>query len=128
MDSLCVGNKNANKTFGMKFVNNKAFSEVVDYAANTKKMSELDTALNTLKKANKGDVLIIHGTTPDNRVYSNFNMNKHAVQNLGAKTPAEASYNAILDLSQLGRKFRKLVGGDVKTNITKESINKEYTV
>ena len=54
MDRLCVGNKNANKTFGMKFVNNKAFSEVVDYAANAKKMSELDTGVKHFKKGKQG--------------------------------------------------------------------------
>ena len=56
------------------------------------------------------------------------NMNKRAVQNLGAETPEKASFNGILDLAQLGKMFKKLVGGDVVENINVNDIFKKYTV
>ena len=115
--------------FKAKFVNNAAFKEVVDYAANTKKLRELDNALHNLKSANEGDILIIHGKTPAG-IYSSFRMSHRSVQNLsmGAETPAESSFNAIIDLSSLGRKFKKLVGAEVKTTVTAEDIIKNYAV
>ena len=114
-------------TFSAKFVNNKAFQEVVKYAKDTKQLQELDTALNKINNSNTGDILLIHGTVPGG-VYSNFNMGKRAVQNLGAETPEKASFNAIMELGELGRKFRKLIGGEVKSNLKAEDVIKKYSV
>ena len=120
---------NQNQTaFSAKFINNKAFQEVVQYAKKTNQLQELDTALNKLNNANTGDILLIHGTVPGG-VYSNFNLGgRHAVQNLGAETPAKASFNGILELAELGRKFKKLFGREVKSNIKTDDIIKKYSV
>jgi hypothetical protein len=72
--------------------------------------------------------LIIHGTTPTNQVYSSFRLGTKSVQNLGAKTPAQASFNAILELDEFGRKFRKLVCGDAKSYLKPEDLIKKYTI
>ena len=87
----------------------------------------MDTALNKINNANSGDILLIHGTVP-NGVYSNFNMGKRSVQNLGAETPEKASFNAILELGELGRKFRRLIGGEVKSNLKAEDLISKYGV
>lgn len=113
--------------FGARF-NKKGLTEVVNYAKETGQLQALDSALNKLLHANDGDILIIHGKTPDGEIYSNFTMGKKTVQNLTAdsKTPAEASFKGILELGELGRKFRRLVGGDVKENLKAEDIISRY--
>lgn len=124
-----ISNKNYSSTsFGAKF-EPKALKEVIEYAANTKQLRKLDAALNNILHANEGDILIIHGKTPDGRVFSNFTMGKRTIQNLtnGAASPQEASFNAILELGELGRKFRSLIGGNVKENITASEIYSRYS-
>ena len=120
---------NNQPTFSAKFVNNAAFRDVITYAEKNGKMGILDGALNNLSHANKGDILLIHGQVPAG-IFSSFTMNNRSVQNLalGAKTAPETSFNAIIDLSTLGRKFRKLVGGDVKTDYNADDIIKKYSV
>ena len=120
--------------FNAKIVNNNAFKEVINYAKSSGKLSELDSILHKIDNANSGNILIIHGKTPMG-IFSSFTWQKpfskmNSVQNLtlGANSPAEASYNALVELSALGRKFRKLVGGNIKENITEESIIKNYSV
>ena len=117
------------QTFGAKVINNKAFIEVICYAEKNGLLKELDGALNNLKNANSGDLLIIHGKTP-NGIYSNFNMNKRSVQNManGAKSPEEASFDALLELGELGYKFKKLVGGNIEYKLTPEELIKKYGV
>ncbi len=114
-------------TFSAKFVNNKAFQEVVKYAKDNNRLQELDSALNKINNTAGSDILLIHGKV-QNGVYSNFNMGKRAVQNLGAETPEKASFNAILELGELGRKFRKLLGGDVKSTLKENELISKYTV
>ncbi len=121
-----ISKKCNHPAFTAKFIPNKAFKEVVDYAQKTKQLRALDSALNNLKKANEGDILIMHGSN-GNRVFSNFTMGKRSIYNQTANTPAEASLNGIIDLGTLGSKFRKLVGGNVKENITANDIMKNYT-
>ena len=127
---------NHNMSFDAKFINNNAFSDVVCYAVKNGKLKELDSALNTINNANPGDILIVHGKISAG-TFSNFTyfVNKlstirRSVQNLtlGATSPEESSYNAIIDLATLGRKFRKLVGSNVKENISPSSIFDKYTV
>lgn len=126
MDVKAVGNE---RTFGAKFIKNKAFEEVVRYAKKTSRIKDLDSALNNLANANPGDILIIHGKT-QNCIFSNFNLGKRCFQNLvnDAKTPEEASFNAIIELGELGRKFRRLIGGNVKFTLKAEDLIKRYTV
>ena len=112
--------------FTAKFIPNKAFKEVVDYAAKNSQLRALDSALNTLKKANDGDILIIHGSK-NGKTFSNFTMGKRSVVNIGTNSPAEATFNGIIDLASLGRKFRSLVGGEVQEKITVNDIIKNYT-
>jgi len=113
--------------FTAKFIPNKAFKEVVDYAAETKQLRALDSALNNINKANDGDILITHGQTASG-VFSNFTLKRRSSVNLGANcSPAEASFNGILELGQLGRKFRSLFGGNVKECISPADIIKNYT-
>ncbi len=113
--------------FTAKFVPNKAFREVVEYAKNTRQLAALDGALHNIKNANDGDILIIHGETPSG-VFSNFTMGRKTITNTSYKTPEESSFKAILELGTLGRKFRTLVQGDVKSKVTKDDIMKNYTV
>ena len=117
---------NKQSSFTAKFVPNKAFKEVVAYAESTKQLRALDSALNSIRKANEGDILIVHGSV-NNHVFSNFTLGKRSVYNANAQTPEEASFNGILDLGTLGSKFRKLVGGNVKENITANDIMQNYT-
>ena len=126
MDITAISNE---KAFRAKFVKNKAFEEVVRFAEKTSKMKDLDTALNNLANANSGDILIIHGKT-SNGIYSNFNMGKRSVQNLTneAKTPEEASFIALLELGELERKFRRLIGGNVKYTLKAEDMINKYGV
>lgn len=113
--------------FTAKFVPNKAFREVVEYAKNTRQLAALDGALHNIKNANDGDILIIHGETPSG-IFSNFTMGRKTITNTSYKTPEESSFKAILELGTLGRKFRTLVHGDVKSKVTKDDIMKNYTV
>ncbi len=124
-----ISNKNySSPSFRAKF-EAKALKEVVDYAAKNKQLRKLDTALNNILHANEGDILIIHGKTPDGRIFSNFTMGKHTIQNFsnGAQSPQEASFNGILELGELGRKFRSLVGGDVKDKTTAQELISRYS-
>ena len=115
------------QTFGAKIVNNKAFLEVVNYAEKNSMLRDLDIALNNLSNANSGDILIIHGKTP-NGIYSSFNMNKRSVQNMtnGAKSPEESSFNALIELGDLERKFKKLVGGKIESKLNAADLIKKY--
>lgn len=115
------------QNFTGKFINTKSFQEVVKYAEKVKRLPELDTALNRLNSVKTEDILLIHGKSGD-RVFSNFNMGKRAIQNLGAATPEEASFNAILELGELGRKFRRLVGGEAASKLTADDVIKKYGV
>ena len=45
-----------------------------------------------------------------------------------AETPEKASFNAILELGELGRKFRRLIGGEVKSNLKAEDLISKYGV
>ncbi len=123
-----ISNRCSAQNFGAKF-ESKALKEVINYASQNKKLRELDSALNNILHANDGDILIIHGKTPDGRVYSNFTLGKRTVQNPvnGAKTPEEASFNGILELGKLDSLFRRLVGGNVKENITPAEIYARYS-
>ncbi len=118
-------------SFSAKFINNKAFQEVVKYAEETKQLQLLDDALNRLNNTKTGDILLIHGKT-SNGVYSNFSMgnmgNKKSILNLGAETPEKASFDGIIELGELGRKFRRLIGGEFKSTLKSEDIIKKYSV
>ena len=122
-------NCNNNVAFQAKFMNTKSFKEVVEYAEKNNKLLELDSAFNKLHNVQGQDILIIHGQTPAG-IYSSFRMGNRSVQNLSmkAKTPQESSFNAILELSELGRKFRKLLGGEVKTDLSAEQVISKYSV
>lgn len=111
--------------FGANFINTKSFREVLDYAEKNGKLLELDGALNRLHEANTGDILLIHGKT-DAGVYSSFRMGHRSVQNLGANLPEEASYKAIVELGELGRKFRRLIGGDVQSSLSAKRVLQKY--
>lgn len=122
-----VTNQQNQTAFSARFINNQAFRDVVSYAEKTKQLTQLDGALNRLNNANSGDILLIHGKIGD-KVYSNFNMGRHSLQNLGAETPEKASFDAIIELGKLERKFRKLIGGDVKSSLNGEDLIKKYSV
>lgn len=122
---------NQSPAFNAKFQNNKAFQEVVQYAADNNCLRTFDTALNTLKKADDCTIVITHGLNREGGIFSTFLKDRRSVSNYvaEAKSPAEASFDGILELSWLGKKFKSLVGtSKPKQNITKESILKEYSV
>lgn len=111
--------------FTAKIVPNQAFKDVIKYAKETNQLRALDTALNNLKKANDGDIIIIHGKN-SNGSFSNFQMGRRSVGNKVYETPEESSFFGLQELSLLGRKFRSLVGGNVKSKVTPETIMNEY--
>lgn len=118
-------------TFSAKFVNNQQFREVVQYAQEKGCMRTLDSALNTIKKANKGNITILHGKTSEGTIFSSFTTGRRSVPNniADASSPAEASFDGILELSMLTKKFRSLLGvSNIDQNINTNSIIKEYTV
>lgn len=126
-----IQSTNSCPTFNAKFKNNKAFQEVVQYAVDNNCLRTLDSALNTLKKADDCTIVVAHGLDNKGGIYSTFLKDRRSVSNsvAEAKSPAEASLDGILELSWLGRKFRSLVGtSQPKQNITKEGIINEYTV
>ena len=87
--------------------------------------------MNTLKKADECTIVAQHGVNENGIMFSTFQKGRRSVSNsvADAKSPAEATLDAILGLSFLGRKFRSLVGtSQPKQNINKESIINEYTV
>lgn len=121
--------------FQAKFVDNKAFREVVQYANEKGCMRTLDSALNTLKKTNNGDITIFHGTSPDGKLFSNFRytyrgfISRSCVNpTLNCESAAEASMDGILELSMLSKKFYSLTGRNPECHITPEDIIKTYTV
>lgn len=122
---------NLNQTaFGMKFIHNANFIDTVKYAEKTGKLLQLDTALNTLKNINKGDIFIVHGKmgqTP----FSNFTIGKKSapVQANSATTAEEVTLNGILDLSKLSESklFQRLMGTQkIKSKITAQDILEKY--
>lgn len=117
--------------FSARFTNNKAFKEVVEYAEKNNCLRTLDSALNTIKKANNGDITILHGQSPNGGFFSAFTTGRRSVSNevSQAQSPAEASFDGILELSFLTKKFKSLMGvSKVKQDITPQRIINEYTV
>ena len=117
--------------FSARFTNNRPFREVVKYAVDNNCLRTLDSALNTIKKADLGEITILHGETAKGSIYSTFAQGKRSVPNSvsDAKTPAEASFDGILELSMLSKKFRSLFGvKEASQNINSERIMKEYTI
>ena len=120
----------ATPAFTAKFVNNKAFQEVLNYAKENNCLRTLDNALNNLATANRCSITIMHGKSPNGQIYSCCTAGKRSIPNCitYAKTPQEASFEGIVELSMLGKKFRSLVGDKVKHFITTDDIVKKYTV
>ncbi len=117
--------------FNARFKNNAGFRDVVQYAQEKGCMRTLDCALNTIKKANYGEISILHGKNPNGNMYSTFTTGKRSVPNniTEASCPAEATFDGILELSMLGKKFKSLLGvSKIEQNITPNSLMKEYTV
>ena len=54
-------------------------------------------------------------------------MGKRTVYNAAKTSPEESSFFGILELGTLGTKLKKLLGCEIKENITAESIMKNYT-
>ena len=131
-----------NPSFQAKFVNNKAFKDVVNYAEKSGQLNKLDTALYKLSKADRGNIIILQGKIENALVpfFSNFTLYKdgfrgyrdrNAVQNLinGASTPEEASFKSILELAEFGKKYKKLFNvKEPKIYGTADDIFEKYTV
>lgn len=116
--------------FKANFENNRAFLEVAKYAEETGCLRTLDTALNNIKKANRGKITLVHGKNANGEIYSFFTTGRRSVPNntSEAQTPAEASLYGIMELSMLTKKFKSLLGvSKVEQNISAEKIIKEYT-
>lgn len=125
---MYISNYQNNPAFGMKFVQNQAFKEVVSYAKKTKQLSQLDNALNKLLHVKSDDILIIHGRAGD-KVYSSFNLkNIHSVPNTGGSTPSESSFKGIIELSEMGKKLSRLIGGLPKIFVDEAEIFRRYSV
>lgn len=126
-----MNNLSVNKSdtvFKAKFTNNGAFKEVVHYANEVKKLPQLESALHNIDMANPGDILLIHGKAADN-IFSSFRMGNKTVYNFanGETNPIAVSLKSILELGELGTKFRRLVGGNVSYKVSEEDIIKRYT-
>ncbi len=123
-----ISNNIDKSAFGMKFVNNQAFKDVIAYAKGTKQLAKLDDSLNKLLHVKSDDILIIHGNYGE-KVYSSFNLkNKFSVPNMGGKTPSESSFNGIIELSEMGKKLSRLIGGSPKICVDEAEIFGRYTV
>ena len=112
--------------FTAKFVPNKAFKDVVKYAEGNGYLRQLDTALNAIKNIDGEDILLIHGKN-NGYCFSNLTMGKRTVYNAAKTSPEESSFFGILELGTLEKKKKKLLGCEIKENITAESIMKNYT-
>lgn len=122
-----INKKCMNPSFQAKFVRNKAFMEVLDWAEKNNKLRSLDIALNTLKIGNEGDITIFHGINPQGQIYSNFRHKNRSLTNKIEKTPEESTFYGIINLAFLGKKFKSLMGcSQIKENVSKESILKQY--
>ncbi len=122
---------NYSPAFSAKFINNKEMREVIQFAKDNNCMRTLDGALNTLKNVDNKAVRILHGTTSEGRMYSTFMVGKRSVPNnvCDVKSPAEASFDGIMELSMLTKKFKSLFGvHEATNNLTVEKMIKEYTV
>lgn len=119
---------NQTPAFGMKF-DRKTLTEVANFAKETKQLDKLDNALNRLLHITEGDVLAIHGKTSDGMIYSNFTMGTRSIQNsaLGAKSSIEATFKGILELAELGKKCKSLVGKNFTENYKAEEIITRYS-
>jgi len=120
-----ITNNQSNTAFAANFVNNKTFQDVVKYAKKNGELQTLDSALNVLNNVNKGDILIINGRTAAGN-YSNFNLGKKTVSVCGGNTPEEASFKGIVELAELGKKFRRLFGGNAKFSLTTDDVISRY--
>jgi len=130
-DTMEIQRSNYTPSFSARFANDKSFREVAQYAQEKGCLRTLDGALNVIKKANPGNISIIHGRTPEGKIYSTFTTGRRSVTNYAgeASCPAEATFNGILELSMLGKKFKSLLGvSKIEQDITAEKIIKEYTV
>lgn len=125
-----ITNNYAKQAFGARF-ERKAFAEVVDYAAKTRQLNKLDSALNSLLhvNTNKGDILVVHGKNKDGQIFSSFTLGKKSVQNsaINCKTPAEASFKGIIKLGEFGHKYRRLFGNAPKSDLKPEDIMTRYS-
>lgn len=121
--------------FGVKFNDNKAFREVVQYAQENNCTNTLACALQSLKyvKGNpaKGNTIsIAHGRTQDGRIYSTFIYGKRSVSAVidDAKSATEATLNGLFELSMRGKKLKSLLGvSKIEDAITPENFVKEFT-
>ncbi len=125
-----ISNRYNQPVFGMKLTKNACVDELLRYAKDSKQLGVIDGALNKLLSANEGDALIIAGKTSSGQIFSNITLGHRTVHfdAAGANSPAEATFNGILDLATFGKKFRSLVGGDPKIRITEQQIINRYTV
>jgi hypothetical protein len=113
------------------FVNNKSFQNVVNYAKEKNSLVSLDSALNSIKKANRGTITIVDGVNPQGGIFSTFMLGRKAIPNsvAEASSPAEATLDAIIELGLIGsKKFKAVFGNKVENHVTPENIIKEYTV
>ena len=127
MNSLSINS--VNPSFGAKFVNNKAFGEVLEHAQKSNKLQALESALHNLDMVNYGDIILIHGKNGE-QVFSSFKMGPRSSYNFanGVKDPVEVSLLGLLELGQLGDKCKKLFGGHIIYKAKAEDIIKKYTV
>jgi hypothetical protein len=119
------------QSFKANFGRNKSFMNVVKYAKDNNYLMTLDGALNSIKKSNAGTINLIDGYTPAGKIYSTFMFGKHSVSNAvsDASSPAEASFDAIIELGLIGgKKSRELFGKNPEQNVTIDSILREYTI
>ena len=111
-----VLNNNLDKTqFGVRIVPNDAFRKTVKFAQKSGRLDELDNALHILSKVGEGDLLLINGVDKSGNMYSNFTINaKRTVANNYRRTPEESAIDGFIELAELGEKFKKLFGKNVK--------------
>lgn len=106
---------NYSPIFGLKFVNNYALKDVKTYAQKTQKTDILENAIKRLEQAQEGLVTIEHGIDEKNKNFSEFMLNGFCVINTPYfdETFVEATYRAIIDLANLGSRYRVLIKSDM---------------
>ena len=106
-------NKIDSAAFKMKFKQNNAYKEVVNYAKKSGRLEDLQRALNALKDEPEGEIKISRGIRR-NCNCSIFTLNNISVENTpyDVETFAETSFRAIIDLANLEGRYRALTNID----------------
>jgi len=125
-----ISNNYHSPSFGLHVKRNTCFENLVQWSERHKMLPALDDILNNLSHIEGEDLLIMHGRNPQGVVYSSFSIGRKSVVNdtKGTKVPAVATFRALQELLDRDNpKLMRLLGGQIKRNLTSEEILNKYT-